>query len=212
MVDWKPLKRWLFTTNHKDIGILYLLTSLYFFVTAGLFAITFRFQLAVPSNTFLQPDEYNQLVTTHGLLMLLWVITPLGAAFANYFVPIQIGARDMAFPRLNALSYWVYLASGMLALSSFFAGGGPRVRDRVLHVDPRRPPPVGSHVLVLRPSGGLRPPVARLRDRRGPLLDVQPPASLREEDHHCVPRHCQHPELHRVGPSHVHDGHLAEPS
>jgi len=124
MVDWKPLKRWLFTTNHKDIGILYLLTSLYFFVTAGLFALTFRFQLAVPSNTFLQPDEYNQLVTTHGLLMLLWVITPLGAAFANYFVPIQIGARDMAFPRLNALSYWVYLASGMLALSSFFAGGG----------------------------------------------------------------------------------------
>src|SRR6266480_1359520 len=124
MVDWIPLKRWLFTTNHKDIGILYLFTSLYFFVTAGLFALTFRFQLAVPSNNFLQPDEYNQLVTTHGLLMLLWVITPLGAAFANYFVPIQIGARDMAFPRLNALSYWVYLASGMLALSSYFAGGG----------------------------------------------------------------------------------------
>src|SRR2546422_384035 len=124
MVDWIPLKRWLFTTNHKDVGILYLFTSFYFFVTAGLFALTFRFQLAVPSNTFLQPDEYNQLVTTHGLLMLLWVITPLGAAFANYFVPIQIGARDMAFPRLNALSYWVYLASGMLALSSYFAGGG----------------------------------------------------------------------------------------
>src|SRR2546427_1436122 len=124
MVDWIPLKRWLFTTNHKDVGILYLFPSFYFFVTAGLFALTFRFQLAVPSNTFLQPDEYNQLVTTHGLLMLLWVITPLGAAFANYFVPIQIGARDMAFPRLNALSYWLYLSSGVLALSSFFAGGG----------------------------------------------------------------------------------------
>src|SRR6267378_43543 len=124
MTDWQPLKRWLFTTNHKDVGVLYLFTSFYFFVAAGLFALTFRFQLAVPSNTFLQPDEYNQLVTTHGLLMLLWVITPLGAAFANYFVPIQIGARDMAFPRLNALSYWVYLASGMLAVSSFFAGGG----------------------------------------------------------------------------------------
>lgn len=124
MVDWYPLKRWLFTTNHKDIGILYLVTSLYFFVAAGLFALTFRYQLAVPSNTFLQPDQYNQAVTTHGLLMLLWVLTPLGAAFANYFVPIQIGARDMAFPRLNALSYWLYLASGMLALSSFFAPGG----------------------------------------------------------------------------------------
>src|SRR2546430_6292749 len=124
MVDWHPLKRWLFTTNHKDVGILYLFTSLYFFVAAGLLALTFRFQLAVPSNTCLQPDEYNQAVTTHGLLMLLWVLTPLGAAFANYFVPIQIGARDMAFPRLNALSYWVYLSSGLLALSSFFAGGG----------------------------------------------------------------------------------------
>src|SRR5438034_8703799 len=77
MVDWHPLKRWLFTTNHKDIGILYLFTSLYFFVAAGLLALTFRFQLAVPSNTFLQPDEYNQAVTTHGLLMLLWVLTPL---------------------------------------------------------------------------------------------------------------------------------------
>src|SRR6266480_529331 len=124
MVDWHPLKRWLFTTNHKDVGVLYLVTSLYFFVAAGILALTFRTQLAVPSNTFLQPDEYNQAVTTHGLLMLLWVLTPLGAAFANYFVPIQIGARDMAFPRLNALSYWVYLASGLLALSSFFAGGG----------------------------------------------------------------------------------------
>src|SRR5437870_4859247 len=124
MVDWHPLKRWLFTTNHKDVGVLYLVTSLYFFVAAGILALTFRTQLAVPSNTFLQPDEYNQAVTTHGLLMLLWVLTPLGAAFANYFVPIQIGARDMAFPRLNALSYWVYLSSGLLALSSFFAGGG----------------------------------------------------------------------------------------
>ena len=124
MVDWYPLKRWLFTTNHKDVGLLYLFTSLYFFVAAGALALTFRVQLAVPSNTFLQPDQYNQAVTTHGLLMLLWVLTPLGAAFANYFVPIQIGARDMAFPRLNALSYWLYLASGLLALSSYFAAGG----------------------------------------------------------------------------------------
>src|SRR3989449_6397426 len=124
MVDWHPLKRWLFTTNHKDVGILYLFTSLYFFVAAGLLALTFRTQLAFSSSTFLQPDEYNQAVTTHGLLMLLWVLTPLGAAFANYFLPIQIGARDMALPRLNPLRYWGYLSSGLLALSSFFAGGG----------------------------------------------------------------------------------------
>src|SRR5947208_1548869 len=122
MVDWHPLKRWLFTTNHKDVGVLYLVTSLYFFVAAGILALTFRTQLAVPSNTFLQPDEYNQAVTTHGLLMLLWILTPLGPAFANYFVPIQIRARAMAFPRLNALSYWVYLASGRPPRSRFFAG------------------------------------------------------------------------------------------
>src|SRR2546427_9141838 len=103
MVDWIPLKRWLFTTNHKDVGILYLFTSFYFFVTAGIFALPFPFQLPVPSNTFLQPDEYNQLLTTHGLLMLLWVITPPRPAFANYFVPIHIRARDMAFPPLNDL-------------------------------------------------------------------------------------------------------------
>src|SRR3989442_10196982 len=75
MVDWHPLKRWLFTTNHKDVGILYLFTSLYFFVAAGLLALTFRTQLAFPSSTFLQPDEYNQAVTTHGLLMLLSVLS-----------------------------------------------------------------------------------------------------------------------------------------
>jgi cytochrome c oxidase subunit I+III len=124
MVDWKPLRRWLFTTNHKDIGILYLFTALYFFIVGGVLALTFRLQLTAPENTFLTADSYNQAVTLHGLIMVLWVITPLAAAFANYFVPIQIGARDMAFPRLNALSYWLYLASGMLVLSSFFAPGG----------------------------------------------------------------------------------------
>src|SRR2546428_5723174 len=105
MVDWHPLKRWLFTTNHKDVGILYLFTSLYFFVAAGLLALTFRTQLAVPPNTFLHPDEYNQAVTTHGLVTLLCVVTPVRAACANYLLPIQICARVMAFPRLNALSY-----------------------------------------------------------------------------------------------------------
>src|SRR5438874_4308058 len=104
MVDWHPLKRWLFTTNHKDVGVLYLVTSLYFFVAAGILALTFRTQLAVPSNTFLQPDDYNHAITTHGPLMLLSDLTPPGAPFANYFVPIQIGARDMAFPRSNPLS------------------------------------------------------------------------------------------------------------
>lgn len=116
-----PLVEWLFTTNHKNVGVLYLVTSLYFLVVAGILALIFRIQLSAPEMAFLTPEVYNQMVTVHGLFMLLWVVTPLASAFANYFVPIQIGAKDMAYPRLNALSYWLYLASGILALSSFFA-------------------------------------------------------------------------------------------
>ncbi|HID04775.1 MAG TPA: cytochrome C oxidase subunit I, partial [Aigarchaeota archaeon] len=119
-----PLLVWLFTTNHKNVGILYLVTSLYFLVVAGILAMVFRLQLTMPEQTLLRPEIYNQMVTMHGLFMLLWVVTPLAAAFANYVIPIQIGAKDMAYPRLNALSYWLYLASGILALSSFFAPGG----------------------------------------------------------------------------------------
>ncbi len=119
------VKRWLFTTNHKDIGILYLLTSIYFFVAAGLLALLIRTQLAVPDNAFLGTSAYNQAVTVHGLLMVLWFLSPFALGFANYFVPLQIGARDLAFPRLNALSYWFYLFSGILMLMSFFAGGAP---------------------------------------------------------------------------------------
>ena len=116
-----PLLVWLFTTNHKNVGILYLVTSLYFLVVAGILALIFRFQITAPEMSLLRPEIYNQMVTMHGLFMLLWVVTPLASAFANYFVPIQIGAKDMAYPRLNALSYWLYLASGIMALSSFFA-------------------------------------------------------------------------------------------
>ncbi len=119
-----PLISWLFTTNHKNVGVLYLVTSLYFLVVAGVLALTFRLQLSEPNNVILGPDAYNRAMTLHGLFMLLWVTTPLAAALANYFVPIQIGAKDMAFPRLNALSYWLYLSSGIVALSSFFAPGG----------------------------------------------------------------------------------------
>jgi len=118
------LKRWLFTTNHKDIGILYLFTSLAVFFIAGSFALTMRTQLFYPDNTFIGPAVYNQLVTTHGLLMVFFFISAFAFAFANYFVPIQIGAKDMAFPRLNALSYWMYLFATILFLSGFFFPGG----------------------------------------------------------------------------------------
>ncbi|MEB3779277.1 MAG: cbb3-type cytochrome c oxidase subunit I [Desulfurococcales archaeon] len=118
------LKRWLMTTNHKDVGILYLVTSLYFFIVAGTLALLMRLQLAVPENNFLTAGRYNEAVTNHGLLMVFWFLSPLGFAFANYFVPIQIGAKDMAFPRLNALSYWLLLFGGLLVLAGFFMPGG----------------------------------------------------------------------------------------
>jgi len=118
-------RRWLFTTNHKEVGILYLVTSLFFFVAAGLLALTFRSQLAVPNNTLLSADLYNQFVTVHGLLMIFWVLSPFAFGFANYIIPLQIGARDLAFPRLNAMSYWFYLFSGVAMIMSFGFGSAP---------------------------------------------------------------------------------------
>src|SRR5256712_7830162 len=118
-------RRWLFTTNHKEVGILYLVTSLFFFVAAGLLALTFRSQLSVPNNNLLSPDLYNQFVTVHGLLMIFWVLSPFAFGFANYILPLQIGARDLAFPRLNAMSYWFYLFSGVAMIMSFFFGSAP---------------------------------------------------------------------------------------
>lgn len=114
------IKRWLMTTNHKDVGILYLVTSIYFLVVAGVLALLFRFQLADPSLNFLNAQKFNQAVSMHGLMMILFVISPMGFALANYVVPLQIGTRDLAFPRLNALSYWLYLFGGILAIISFF--------------------------------------------------------------------------------------------
>ena len=119
------ISRWLFTTNHKDIGILYILTSLYFFVAGGSLALLIRLQLFFPNSNIIGVGAFNQIVTTHGLLMVLWFLSPLAFGFANYFVPIQIGAKDMAFPRLNAMSYWFFLFSGITVALSFFIGGAP---------------------------------------------------------------------------------------
>jgi len=119
------IKRWLFSTNHKDIGVLYLVTSLYFFFAGGVLALLMRTQLFMAENVVLGAGAYNQAVTMHGLIMVLWFLSPFAFGFANYLVPIQIGAKDMAFPRINALSYWFYLVSGIMALSSFFFGSAP---------------------------------------------------------------------------------------
>lgn len=118
------LKRWLTTTNHKDIGLLYIVTSLFFAFVGGVLAELMRTQLVVPNSHFLTAAAYNQAVTIHGLVMVLWFLSPFAFGFANYIVPLQIKAKDLAFPRLNALSYWMYLASGVAAALAFFMPGG----------------------------------------------------------------------------------------
>jgi len=117
------VKRWLVTTNHKDVGILYLATALFFLLFGGILALLFRLNLWLPGPGILSDSAYNQSVTAHGLLMVFWFLSPFAAGFANYLVPLQIGADDLAFPRLNALSYWFYLFSGGLIGLSFFQGG-----------------------------------------------------------------------------------------
>ena len=120
------IREWLTTTHHKQIGILYIATAIFFMAVAGMFGEMIRTQLTVPMNNFLTAFNYEQTVTLHGLLMILWVLTPLGAGIANYIVPLQIGAKDLAFPRMNATSYWTYLFSGIMMVSTvFLPGGGP---------------------------------------------------------------------------------------
>ncbi len=116
---------WVSTVDHKRIGILYGVTAFLFFLVGGVEALLIRAQLAEPNATVLSAQEYNQLFTMHGTTMVFLVIMPLAAAFGNYFVPILIGARDVAFPRLNAFGFWVFLAGGLLLYTSFLFGGAP---------------------------------------------------------------------------------------
>jgi cytochrome c oxidase subunit I len=117
-------KSWLFTVDHKRIGIMYGATALFFFVIGGIEALIIRTQLAAPEQDLISADLYNQLFTMHGVTMVFLVVMPIGAAFANYLIPLQIGARDVAFPRLNAFSYWCFLFGGLFFSSSWFLGGG----------------------------------------------------------------------------------------
>ena len=115
---------WLVTVDHKRIGILYLATSGFFFLAGGIMALLIRTQLAEANNHFIERDGYNQLFTMHGTTMIFLVVVPILAGFGNFLVPLMIGARDMAFPRLNAMSYWLFLFGGIVLLLSFFAAGG----------------------------------------------------------------------------------------
>ncbi len=115
---------WLTTVDHKRIGILYIVTSLGFFVAGGVMALLLRAQLATPNEHFLTRGSYNEVLTMHGTTMVFLVVVPILAGFGNFLVPLMIGAPDMAFPRLNALSYWLFLLGGIVLYASFFASGG----------------------------------------------------------------------------------------
>jgi len=115
---------WITTTDHKRIGILYIATSLAFFLAGGVLALVMRLQLAQANADVVEPDTYNQLFTMHGTTMVFLVVVPILAGFGNYLVPLMLGAGDMAFPRLNALSYWLFLFGGIALYSSWFAAGG----------------------------------------------------------------------------------------
>ncbi len=116
---------WILTIDHKKIGILYTVTAFIFFLVGGVEALLIRLQLAGPDGKILNPDLYNQIFTMHGTTMIFLAVMPFGIGIGNFVIPLMIGAHDVAFPRLNALSYWIFLFGGLLMYSSFLAGGAP---------------------------------------------------------------------------------------
>ena len=116
---------WLATVDHKKIGTMYGLVSFFWFLVGGIEALLIRLQLGQAESSILSPEVYNQMFTMHGTTMVFLVVMPLSAAFFNWIVPLQIGARDVAFPRLNALSLWVFIFGSILMNISWFAGGAP---------------------------------------------------------------------------------------
>jgi len=113
----KGFKSWLLTTDHKRIGILYLVTISFFFLVAGAFALLMRYELLTPESDFLSPHTYNVFFTMHGSLMVFFFIIPgVSASLGNFLIPLMIGARDVAFPKLNIGSYWIYLVGTAILL------------------------------------------------------------------------------------------------
>ncbi|NER78202.1 MAG: cytochrome c oxidase subunit I [Leptolyngbya sp. SIO1D8] len=121
---WKWYHYFTFNIDHKVIGIQYLVTSFFFYLVGGLMALTMRAELATPNSDLIDPNFYNALMTNHGTIMIfLWIVPGAIGGFGNYLVPLMIGARDMAFPRLNAAAFWVTIPAGLLITGSFFFGG-----------------------------------------------------------------------------------------
>src|ERR1700756_5140954 len=117
-------RRWLFATNHKDIGTLYLLFSIINLMVGGVMALMIRAELFEPGLQIMRPEFFNQLVTEHGLVMIFGAIMPAFVGFANWIIPLQIGASDMAFARMNNLSFWLLPVSSILMIGSFWVPGG----------------------------------------------------------------------------------------
>ncbi len=120
-----PIAQWMTTTDHKKIGILYIYTSFIFFLLGGIEATIIRTQLAVPNNKLVSPSLYNEVFTMHATIMIFAFLMPIWTGFGNYVVPLMIGARDMAFPRLNALGLWLYIFAGLLLATSLLIGLAP---------------------------------------------------------------------------------------
>ena len=116
-------KSWVFTVDHKKLGIMYGVTAMFFFIVGGIEALLIRLQLAAPNGKVLNADLYNQMFTMHATTMVFLFVMPMAAAFANYFVPLQIGARDVAFPRINAFGFWCLLFGGIFLNAAWFLGG-----------------------------------------------------------------------------------------
>src|SRR6478609_1039765 len=114
---------WLTTTDHKKIGAMYITTAFGFFIVGGIFALLIRSELAIPGVQFVDPETYNQLFTMHGTTMIFLFVMPMMTGLMNYIVPLQIGAADMAFPRINALSFWMIPLGGLLLYSGYAVGG-----------------------------------------------------------------------------------------
>ena len=120
----ETLYAWVATVDHKRLGLMYIVSAIVFLVIAGLMATVIRMQLAFPNGHVVGPDTFNRLFTMHGTTMVFLVGMPMVAGFANYLVPLMIGARDMAFPRLNAFGFWIFLFGGFLLYFSYIGGGG----------------------------------------------------------------------------------------
>jgi cytochrome c oxidase subunit I len=120
----RGIAAWITTVDHKKIGLMYVATSFLFFLLGGMLALIIRSELALPGGQVVTATQYQRVFTMHGTTMVFFFVIPMLTGLGNYFVPLQIGARDMAFPRLNALSYWLYLFSGIVLYSSWFVPGG----------------------------------------------------------------------------------------